>query len=560
MNITLSKLGESEFDITDRFIEKSETTVAQESERATFQRSVDNVKAVFSDIDYYFSNLFKSVPASTIWVLSIYEEGRRIYRGFVNKDSITLKVKGETVAMDSFSITREFIERAKQVKKSFMQAIEGDRDNDYFTLEYVLTWQLSGNGRDDNPFDGLFDGFDLGGYEDRQIRSSHISDDPDIGNETRFINLMSDTTMDELLQAMARYYNAEFFIDPETLKFTMRQRNIVLNDRAVTEGLKLEDVLKEDSEPEIVLYDKDTFDYVKLDLGNIIPPKLEYVSEQALPPGAGIPGIPRQGNILYGMTVEFDNYETVSGPLLDIMFYFSAFPPPVDRAHPDRIYIPVEPLGGRTIIRLNIPAYTEHGGVRRRHIYRNDSTIAGAGNDLRRLAIVEGNNALHYDDNVFNIYIPGDEFAIYYTLPTEQKSFGMWVRYDETTGLWSDPIVSLDEGRAVPRGRIFTVDPKLRFRSAVTPSEQLDSYWGYTRDFFGNESFTQTIREQWKDLFRTKRRVRCAVSGLNYRVGDSMISAGQIVPNDYTPDSRLLIKRAGNQLISEVTQLEMLTI
>jgi hypothetical protein len=76
--------------------------------------------------------------------------------------------------------------------------------------------------------------------------------------------------------------------------------------------------------------------------------------------------------------------------------------------------------------------------------------------------------------------------------------------------------------------------------------------------FFGNEKDRLSdLREQWRDLFLTKKRVVASVKGIGYRVGDSA-NLSQVY-NGHTI-GRCVIKKATNNLTKERTKLELLTV
>jgi hypothetical protein len=78
-----------------------------------------------------------------------------------------------------------------------------------------------------------------------------------IGNNGKYANLSSSTTVYDLLTAMGVYYNAEFFINPETEEFTMRKRlsvNSLLSD--------INGAILDDSKIEVLFLDRNKYDYI----------------------------------------------------------------------------------------------------------------------------------------------------------------------------------------------------------------------------------------------------------------------------------------------------------
>ena len=130
---------------------------------------------------------------------------------------------------------------------------------------------------------------------------------PTIGLEGLWTRLDPTTTIAELILAVAGEKDAEFYIDPDTLKFTMRPRGQIISDRATTEGLSLDNpkILLEESTPVIKVLDEDRYDYVRLEVGEPTPPTPSFV--RFVDNTVGIYG---EGLIYYAMTLVFGEFET----------------------------------------------------------------------------------------------------------------------------------------------------------------------------------------------------------------------------------------------------------
>lgn len=631
MNVTLTQIGAAtEVDLTPYLDDDSETRLSQSSEDSAFQREVDDVHLKLSDRDGTFSRLFAGTSGLTKWVVTIADSGRTLFRGQIKNRTITLTPDDLWMECDVFSMNRAFWDVAKQTKvHTRIGRTSGgfEKSEIYKTLQYVLERELTGLYRSENAFDGLFNGFDWGGYDSDPIRFSKLSvyqssnrttfyadsvvedgtnfggvpfqigsyitafqkekdgtlrnvygrinrtinangqifvdnwEDaigglppngrltfsvgvhPSIGLDGLWTSLDPDTTMDELLQAVAKEKNAEFFIDPETQKFTMRARRAVLNDRANTESLNIDTVLLEgDVKPKIQLIDDNQYDYVKINLGDIRPPKPTYVSQTQKNESGGLYGY---GDYYYQLTLMLDNFETNGSDILNVYIPGSSLSDPVwDR---------------KAWVKLIIPA-SDIPGVTSRRLYRSD--FSDPEKKLRFLTSFEGNTQTTYTDKTHHIFDGADPYLIANTLypPQENQSVGMWIRYDETTAQWEDPVFNLADAVTAPQGNILDVTPSLQFVTLNDKTKRVDNPEYHTMKFFGSENYSEKYRDRWKPEFQTRRRVTAGVMGLNYRVGDTIRSRNMIFGNDITSDDRLLIRKASNLLKQEETELEMVTI
>ena len=89
------------------------------------------------------------------------------------------------------------------------------------------------------------------------------------------------------------------------------------------------------------------------------------------------------------------------------------------------------------------------------------------------------------------------------------------------------------------------------------PQELVEDLF-YTFAFFGHEiDSLDVLRDQWMNLFRSRKRVRMTAKGLAYRVGDS--ASLNRTYNGLTI-GKCVIKKAKNNLFKERTQIEMLTL
>jgi hypothetical protein len=136
----------------------------------------------------------------------------------------------------------------------------------------------------------------------------------------------------------------------------------------------------------------------------------------------------------------------------------------------------------------------------------------------------------------------------------------MWIRYDETTGQWADPIFNVEDAVNAPEGNILDVTPKLEFVTLVDRTKKVDDPEFHAFKFFGGEAYAEKYRDRWKREFQTRRRVTAGVDGLDYRIGDTIHSRTMLFGNDRTSDDRLVVRRVANYLLREESELELVTV
>lgn len=465
------------------------------------------------------------------------------------------------------------------------------------------------------PGNGLFVGYQIdpiyaGSYEPyirpRLIRFWGYVADQSIGNNGRYKDLDPQTTVDELLKAMMLYYNADIFIDPETQLLVMQKRDEVQNDV----NHPLDDVLEEDDEIKVEVYDEKV-DYIGLMLNLGKPVKPQVLLD--IGPAGYTPNYLSGGRYKWAVTFVYR-----SGDLeIEANLGEESDPQGLKAgAHHIRLNIPLGPSGcvSRRIYR------TRNGGIGSYFLVgvldNNSDTEFLDTVPNEELSIVAprtgamGEIWLRYDETTgkWDDVIVGDsnglnrpagdihdvtpklrflrpfgkalEIAAIY--PYDGKTR---IRTKEEHGFERDEPIQIHYTNCTPQlegnyNVLYTYDDKLTFSlhggpvtapgvggtvmrlaDINTREEVLEMAEESLFDvfaFFGNEKDRLAeLQSQWINLFRSRKRVKCTVEGLAYRVGDSASLNRQY--NSLTIGA-CMIKRAKNNLTKERTQLELLTL
>jgi len=540
------KAGATLNDITEKLDADSDLILTQELERDAFERVVDDVRLKATNLDGFFGTLFLSTLGTTRWIVTISEDARVLFKGEIDNTSIDFGLVQEWVEFDVFSFTKVFWDRAKTTK--LLDPRGGtfiELSTEYTTVEDVLRREL-GRGTTlarGQVWEDLFTEFDVDStYKDRRIRGWTNSRDTEVTNFGRYRELNPNTKVEELLQAMSIYYNAEFFIDPETEKFTMRKRGSVLNDLKTD----VDDIVLDDAPISVRWLDDRKYDYIHLALRITQTENVEIDSISLFQPTTGTgTGLKKGGDYSYRVTTIINNEELSAGEPVFIGLPLAA----------------TAPASFVWQVKLKIPVFAFEAASRR--LYRTDSS---GEEPYYLLKEFKENETTEFTDQL------GDAFLILLPVLGDvvlEAVVGVWLRYDESAGTWDSLIVEKEGVENTPVGEIFDVTPELRF---MEPTEKFaalvergfrlsDQFFFFGAENSNDDNALQVYREQWIDVFRTKRKIVTSVKGLKFRIGDSMVSKNGLFPNDLTlNDKRMLIKRSSNNLTQERTTLELLTI
>lgn len=513
--------------------------VTEQLERKAFERKHGDVHLKLSNMRNVFTDLFAGTTGTTRWGVHLILEDsvtfawRTAWRGEIHNKSINFGLDSEWCEFDAFSKTKLFWERAKTLRNIFKvtdQAVWAGVETGltgYIPLPTFLTTletllNLSSNAT-------IFSGIDFTQYTGRRIRGVRPGPIcvPAIGNEGRLVELDPEFTVAELLEAMQRYYNCEFYIDHHTRSLQMRRRNSV---NAGTPR-NIDAVLCDDVEPVVSWLDDSTVDYIYI-YSYVFGPAPVFVEMYPVnfpPPQGGFnqlsPGLHRWRIVACTGT---------PGASASPLFVSAELA--VDLPH----------RSGYTgwWVTISLPVF--QSPVTDRWIYR----LAPGDHSFRQLRYNTGNSTPFVWEDRIGIQL----LAASPIMPSLQNTFNLYRRYNEVTGQWEPDII--DSGKNRPVASIHEVKPKLRFTEIGLPNirpEDAYDVWS----FFGQDTNFTTFSDEWIDWFRTKRRVTCKVKDVDYVLNNPVESSR--FPNDLTPGVSYSVKRFTSKLMKEETELELLS-
>ncbi len=579
-------------DLTRRLDDQTKLSVRNELERDIFEVTVSDVDLKISDLDSSLYDKFFTAPISTVWKLCIKNNNIVKFRGFLDSDFINRDQREEYFLATSFSTMRKFWD----VAESFEMGKATEADNYYVAL-----------GADYSPGYYSFQTFlkrSYLGYFSANHVLQNIDIDPNVlvrsstmlipNTRTPYIPNYIDSvnqidghiikiltnpipdwvgnlvlpryqsgTLKDLLLAVAKNNDSEWYIDLETETLKLRLRNSVVNNL----GKDLSHKVVDSDAIKIDFSDQKRYDYVcipaPINEKNI--PKLNSVSLSAF---AQDPiKLDQLGRAMGQYRYVLSSFD-VNDNEISCGQFLTVITPTVPGNH-------ISGIGDNSfvyklaLISLNIPALTGIGTVVKRRLYRTCDWIIGGGLDEKayngNFYLVQewfGNIAFDYLDNesdhnflerVMKASALNDK-SFMLDLSKTLSSLKVWIRYDEDLGIWNDPIY--DDGTNQPAGKIFDIKADLQFRDV----EGNGTHSATTEElfyFFGGSSDYQTIQERWKDLMTTKRKVSISMQDNELNIGDSF-TLKNITKLKGIND--LIVKTASDDMITEESQLELITI
>jgi hypothetical protein len=391
MKIILSIRGDMYHDITPLLDENAKIILTQELERDAFERTVEDLSLRASNIDGLFSDIFRNGTASTRFSVIVSEESRTLFHGEVDNESIRFDARELWVEMNVFSMNHRFWDRAKSTRVMLSFTTE-EQAKLTVSVKELLTRELGPDrvetGNRPLFYDDMFSSFSIAAeYENRQIRFYTDTDDSQIGNNGKYANLASSTTVYDLLTAMSVYYNAEFFINPETEALTMRRRlsaNPVIYD--------INDRILDDAKIEVLFLDRNKYDYIYT---------MFAVTE------APVPVFDRFGSNTAG--TEFLLHVNPSGKEKIFKYFLTCFINDVESAPSGPLMIAVPPtkiwtddLGTAHVQASDVVLTIPEGypGTEKRFLYRTEALPVGSssiqleGPEIDVVSVAVGNPAL----------------------------------------------------------------------------------------------------------------------------------------------------------------------
>ena len=548
MNLLIGDRGTALVDRTPLLDEASRALLTQEIERVTFQRVVDDLHLTLSNLDGTFTRMLKDKPATARFTAEVHDSGRRLFLGEVSNSDILFSVFDENVTMDVFSIDRLFWSAAKATRLAIDLVSFTEGGILYTTVQYILQRELLRT-----PYiKDLFSGFDIDPlFATRPIRGWLSSKDPIVTNDGRYRDLDRATTIYDLLVAMGFYYNAEFFISPETGKFTMARRQPVVNDTRHD----ISAAIVEDRQPEVRWLDEDKYD---------------YILTQIDVPAPGAPKVTEVAEADVGRTGFIGIHSWMATAVIDAGAGLVIESDP--GWEPPSLYVPLFPTAHRyDKVTMTVPLGPT--ATTRRNIYRqdweqfvdpNDAFNSNGSPKIQQrkfgqpylVGAITNNTATTFVDDYSGYSNTGAPTFIRKSRLTGQ----VWFGYDEAAGLWHAPIVD-DGSTAPPMGRILDVTPKLVFASPTDPTQVFSfnifnviKFFGGVRDFDLSK-----FRDQWIGVLSSKRLLHTFLTGLNYRLGDSAVNPRNF-PGSELLTNDLVLRKASNDLIVEETEAWMVTV
>jgi len=531
MRIMIQKIVptvEAELDATPFLDETEHQLITQELEFNAFERTMPDVMLSLSDLSDTFTDLFSGMRKPHLYSVNIYgDDGRRRFWGYVDNESVRFFLRDRYAKFTAYSGLKRFWQKAKTCKLFIPST---GTFTTTITLDELFRYEIDQT--DIREGGTTFLGFDLGTFGTSTIRGYGT------GYKGTFENLNRSTTWEELLKALSLWHNAEFYIDPESRTLKMVHRVSVLNNRLVDIDARLCD----DEEIEVLALESKSVDYIQsyaLTYSATAP--TEAAKPVPLPYPFGDPRIPyglQPGTHYYRVLHETsDGSPSIASDVLAVLL----------GALPDGI------AGWKTYIRIPI----NPGGIGRRLLFRSDPTDITGGWFL--CGIVEANTLT---ETVIEDLMHFDYLHTQIPWPDVEKEMPVaWYSFDELTDAWTQTI-DIPRGRNTPQGNIFSCIPKLRFLNPYNRSVELEDNPRNTFDFFLQDFniAEAPTRTRWADLLRTRRVVSCKVTGVDWEVGDSVVSAKNLFPNDLTSDKRMVVRRAVCHLIDDTSQLELVTV
>jgi len=542
MVIFLKRHGDAtEYDITSRLDDSYEMINNQESERATFQRTWSDINLNMSNRNGFFSGLFGVHPNDTKYQIRIVgNTGKCIFRGLIENSTIDFATKRKWVNFDVFSLNKLFFEMTETTKlyiPSGMLSVPAGYT--YVTVEWLLNWHGVKNRMiQTTDYYRFFNSIVIdSAYQNRQVRFWADSTDVNVGNKGRYRELAKRTTVGVLLRAFARYYNAEFYIDPETENLHMRQRNSILSDTQHN----IDSILCDGEEPHVFLIDTEKYNYVRVPFKVPKPDKAVPTGFSGVTQGTGI----GWGHYKYRVT-----YVVESGAI-------TAEGNGGDESDEVRPPVLVDPAGNLLdlVISLNIPI--GQAGVIGRRLYR--ACISHTPSILKKrlfyylIAEIRNNTLTAYDDMVSNTML-GQE------IPNDNISGSIWLSINSENTSWNAPIYDngIDDP---PLGKIFdSIPTDLEFNEVGSSTEIRDYNILDILSFFGREFDVATFQQQWLKMLLNVRRMLVAVKGIDFNIGETFISGKRYLPAGLVDSELFLGRTLQNNLTRKETKLELIAL
>lgn len=510
IRLTIAQRGLPAADITDRIDFESDPVADLQRERTAFKRAYGDLSVRLNNIDGYFSRLLLSKHPSTWWEIELYCDGERKFLGRLTPPT-EFDIKSDWITLTCFSIDKLFWERCASTTINLYPKTGSAliRYAQTMTVQNMLQMVLVA---DKMPLTALgISGIDIDSMYASKLIYLAVNDR----------RLKDKTTVEQLLQATAMYYNAEFFIDPSDGRCKMKQRLAVLNDKRTN----IDDLLQDDGGITLKDTDDEGYDYIHF---------TRPLDRPAAPSLGAITPVS-------GAIDPYQNVQYVATYLLS----FDGGITEVESEPSDPSSVATVQAAASSVV-VNLPAVSSTVTVTGRVLYR----IYGA--EYRKVTEIRNNSTATYTDTLSMGFLSVSD-----KLVTQTRALHIWMRYDEPSGVWTAPVYSVDSGDA-PEGKIFDITPKLEFIDSDGNNSTSDMTDVFA--FFGSETDLQVYIDRWQSLFVTHRLIATSLYTKNISLGDSLVSLKGIFPNDFTADARMVLRSAKIHLAGEYTEAVIYTI
>jgi len=528
MRVTLQKIRPSAGSILEcmpYLDDVARQLVTTELERTAFQRTYADLHFTLSNLSDTFTTYFKSLARTDLSELCVYDDtGTRRFWGHVDPESVVFRLRDKWVEFDAFSSMKRFWELAKITELYQPDAIGlGMIFGTTVTLNQLFNYQATYTPIRDSGT--TFSGINLGDYANETVRA--FGNSADYGNKGRFQDLEPGTTWYEYLTALALFFNAEFYIDPQTYELKMIQRGAI-HTNTLTD---LDTIIHDDEEIRVRMLDSRTCDYI-YSHAVVEPDPPQYLrSEAVVDTAGGMMGL-EEGLHAWLLTYIVDGAECLRSERMEYTLTGSA-------PHKVWLYIPAGPTG-----------------TDERRLYRKDvNDTTGTFREVKRWTNNTPQEA--YDNIGYMALVMGG-----LPLPDIDSTAGAWYAFDELTNTWDAPVLDLPKGKNKPVGVVLDIAPQLRFTEpgqsdVVRDYSPIEVYKHFLQNFNITESAT---RARWIDVFRTRRIIEAKVTGVGFDVGDTFTSEKNLFPNDFTTDNRMILRKIEADILSGTSRLSLMTI
>ena len=503
----------------------NEIELSQELERDAFERVVSDLHLRLSNADDRMSDLFTN--SKTRWLVKIKEEGE-IFSGEIDNESIEFDVLNKWCEFDIFSNTKKFWEKAE---KNYITKISFLPDAIYMTVNDVMQYEFITRGL----YADIIDVFEVEGtIASRQIRAFETSNVQNIKNLGMYKNLDGETTHKDLLEEFLKYYNAEIFLDGRTVK--MQKRNTAINTT-------VKSVTPFRSNISYKITDGKKYDYFYTNLNKIEIPTPEKIFETSQLISEETAQLIDGEKALYFQTAIINGIETHHGDILECE---------VIETIRDVDNNEVIGYKGVTSVKIKIKTVS-YSGIASRKLYRK-SYRTGKFHLLK--TVMNNTEQFVFEDTNFieNRDLFSNFTQVYETgIPFTGEYF--WIKYDEETATWEEPIYDLPNSNIEIDGEVFEIKSDLKFYEHG--STNTSNFKGENYYFFGRENKDGSFLNQWVDLFKTKKKMEITVGGVEYKYGDTInINAPLFIPTSIN----WLAKKVTNKFFADETEMELIEI